>query len=290
MVAVAGCTAAIVEPFLEQEVRGVDFQAYLAREYQRRTRVERDIDQEWHHAGRLAHKGWAVLQGQRIDPWVPSEWNVAPQDLYDLERAREDLMARLQRGRRITPEACAKAQVYYDGWLEQAHDNDYGDQSVNAYGLAFRGPVQPDYVAAERASFEEVLPLCASEEALAAYPPIPSTVVAEPRQRSFAIFFGWNSDEITGPAATLLESITDYVNEIQATGVFLEGHSDRSGRPEYNDDLSRARAQAVRRALENRSVPIGGVTWFGESRPAVPTADNVRERLNRRVDVTVVRD
>ena len=51
--------------------------------------------------------------------------------------------------------------------------------------------------------------------------------------------------------------------------------------------LSERRATTVAAALSERGV--GGVSssWLGETDPAVPTGNGVREPLNRRVTVTV---
>ena len=84
-----------VDSFIDQELSGDDFVANLAKEYQRRTKVERDVDYEWVHAGRLAEKGMAAAGGERVQPWVPSEWNVLASDLPELESARTRLMAAL---------------------------------------------------------------------------------------------------------------------------------------------------------------------------------------------------
>ncbi len=274
----AACGTLKVDPFLDETVSGTDFTAYLAREYQRRVKVERDIDVEWNHAGRLARKGYAALDGVTVDPWVPSDWNVLPQDLGDLQDARARLMARLERGRITTPEPCAKAQVYYDGWLEQANDNDWGP--------GWQGPVQPDYVAAERAAFEEILPLCGAapvqRETIAPLP-LPST------EQRFTIYFEWNQNGLTSAATALIDSIVDFVQELGDATIALEGHTDTSGGDAYNAALSRRRAEQVREALEGSAVTVEDIEWFGESRPAVPTADGVREPLNRRVEVMVLR-
>ena len=156
MAVALGSCAFNVEPFLTKEITGSDFLSFLAREYQRRTDFEVKVEQEWVHASRLAEKGERALAGEMVQPWIPSEWNVDPQDLPALETAYNDLTSRLKRGRQTTPEACARAQVYFDGWLEQANDNDYGRSGV--------GAVQKDNVEAERDSYEDIVELC--DEAL----------------------------------------------------------------------------------------------------------------------------
>ncbi len=54
--------------------------------------------------------------------------------------------------------------------------------------------------------------------------------------------------------------------------------------------LSQRRADAVRNALVREGVPAAGITTAGQGEASLPvqTADNVDERRNRSVDITVV--
>lgn len=266
---VGGCTGIngtfLVDPLIDEEIQTGDFNSWLAHEYQRRTQVERDVDMEWTHAGRLAEKGYAALNGENVQPWVASDWNVLPEDMPELDAQRARLIAALNNGgRERAPEACAKSQVYYDGWLEQSHDNDWGP--------GFQGPVQPNYVASEKASYYEWIPLCEG-------------IV----EQEFIIYFAWDRYDLTDAAVALIDEIASYVGQWSGANVALDGHADTSGTADYNVGLSQNRASAVRDALDARGVGVGDVDWFGETQPAVPTGDGVREPLNRRVEVHISR-
>ena len=69
----------------------------------------------------------------------------------------------------------------------------------------------------------------------------------------------------------------------------MAGHADRSGDAAYNQRLSQRRAEAVAAELVRDGVARGNISVqaFGESRPLVPTADNVREPQNRRVEIVL---
>ena len=71
--------------------------------------------------------------------------------------------------------------------------------------------------------------------------------------------------------------------------VQVVGHTDRLGTGEYNDALSRERAEQVRRYLIGRGLAPALVraTWRGEREPLVDTPDGVADARNRRVEVIV---
>lgn len=276
-IGLAGCGLK-VEPFLAMDIQGDSFTSHLAREYQRRTGVEVNVDGNWTHADSLAAKGTAAAAGDSVEPWVASNYNVSTLDVPELDKARGRLMAALNSGGRTqAPEACAKAQVYYDGWVEQAHDNDWGK--------GFFGPVQPDYMAAERTAFYEILPICEGGRAPA---PMASTTTDDDGMVSnFTVYFGFNTSSLTSAATAIIEEIASFAGELTNPRVVVRGHTDSSGSSAYNLALSERRSISVASAL--RALGLGSVkgSWAGEGEPAVPTADNIREPLNRRVQVSI---
>jgi OOP family OmpA-OmpF porin len=74
-----------------------------------------------------------------------------------------------------------------------------------------------------------------------------------------------------------------------AVGISATGHADRAGAEEYNMALSLRRADTVREALIAGGIDANTITVAGrgESEPAVPTADGVREQANRRVEIVI---
>jgi outer membrane protein OmpA-like peptidoglycan-associated protein len=69
--------------------------------------------------------------------------------------------------------------------------------------------------------------------------------------------------------------------------VMVIGYTDTSGPSDYNILLSQRRAEAVARALAQRGIASEVMTLeaYGEERLAVPTADGVVEKMNRRVEI-----
>ncbi|MDE8344536.1 MAG: OmpA family protein, partial [Acidocella sp.] len=67
----------------------------------------------------------------------------------------------------------------------------------------------------------------------------------------------------------------------------VNGYTDTSGTPQYNQGLSVRRAQAVAAELVKDGVPQSAISihGYGETHPLVPTGPNVREPQNRRVEI-----
>ena len=82
------------------------------------------------------------------------------------------------------------------------------------------------------------------------------------------------------------DSLTKYPNSL----VDVYGHTDTVGSTASNQTLSEERARAVTNYLLNRGVASNRIRWqgFGETQLKVPTADNVNEPRNRRVEIKVV--
>jgi outer membrane protein OmpA-like peptidoglycan-associated protein/opacity protein-like surface antigen len=104
----------------------------------------------------------------------------------------------------------------------------------------------------------------------------------------FIVFFDWDRADITPQAASILDNAAEQYRATGNAQVVLAGHADRSGSDQYNVGLSQRRAENVRQYLAGRGIPEGVMRTeaFGESRPAVETADGVREPQNRRVEIT----
>jgi peptidoglycan-associated lipoprotein len=99
------------------------------------------------------------------------------------------------------------------------------------------------------------------------------------------------------PGTTKLEksSIDSYNKMLAAVAkrpgadATVAGHADRTASQRRNEQLAMKRAFKVRDDLVKAGIPIDRIEMdsYGETRPAVPTADEVPELRNRRVEVVV---
>lgn len=86
--------------------------------------------------------------------------------------------------------------------------------------------------------------------------------------------------------AVILDVVAEVIRESCAGKVVvIEGHTDVSGLPEYNQRLSERRAESVKQYLVEHGVPADQlrVEGFGESRPLTTDPSPEAQALNRRV-------
>ncbi len=86
-----------------------------------------------------------------------------------------------------------------------------------------------------------------------------------------------------------MQNILNISDTCQVGSVNLVGHTDTVGATSYNQGLSERRAANVKKELVRLGVPsqVISTSGMGETSLFVPTADNVKEALNRRVEVTI---
>lgn len=116
--------------------------------------------------------------------------------------------------------------------------------------------------------------------ALAAQPPAPV---------SFTVYFLIGSDEFTEESKATVNALLAEMARRPSPEIAVIGHTDRLGTDQTNDALSLQRAQRVKEMLIQRGVPAEriSVAGRGEREPLVPTADEVAEPRNRRVEINV---
>jgi outer membrane protein OmpA-like peptidoglycan-associated protein len=139
---------------------------------------------------------------------------------------------------------------------------------VNAQGHIEKGTISKDEV---DKTFSE---------ALAAQPP---------EQISFILYFKEGTSVLLDQSKDTLSRLFEEVAKRQAVEVQVTGHTDTLGSEIANDRLSAERAQTIRDMLIKRGLQASFVRAVGrgERELLIETSDNVREPMNRRVEVIV---
>ena len=110
-----------------------------------------------------------------------------------------------------------------------------------------------------------------------------------PAAAHFTLYFEFDSDELTAASRKLVTEVQSAVKAYPAPQVTVIGHTDTSGSATANVGLGLRRANVVRMRLVEAGVDASAinVTSHGEATLLVPTADDVSEPKNRRVEISV---
>jgi outer membrane protein OmpA-like peptidoglycan-associated protein len=115
--------------------------------------------------------------------------------------------------------------------------------------------------------------------------PAPASATA----RSYLVFFDWDKATLTDRARGIIQDAATNSSKVAYTKIDVNGYTDTSGTPQYNQGLSVRRANAVAAELVRDGVPRGAIAiaGFGETHLLVPTGQGVREPQNRRVEIII---
>lgn len=268
------------------------YQAALANNY-RQLSEETLAASDWDASEHFADKGLAAAYGRDIEPDTLVQWPVDAEDEAQFTQARAQLMEAVGATKTTQPAQAATALVQYDRWLFLTSNG--GDEAgIHAAHDAFAASLgalqqaqapEPGTVAPTSEPQPQPAP-----QAEAAPTPEPAKPAEKPKLDITVLYFPFDSDSLGTSAKKAIGGLVEKIHAASAEArVTINGHTDRAGTDAYNLDLSERRAHYVQRALvkagiaEKRTQAFG----FGESDPAVPTADGVREPKNRRVEIVV---
>jgi len=105
----------------------------------------------------------------------------------------------------------------------------------------------------------------------------------------FILYFEHNTTKLTHESKDFFPEILKNIKNRKPNEVYVVGHTDLVGTEAYNIELSSRRATYVRDLLVSNGLKPATffVSYYGKSRPAVPTKNEVPEPRNRRVEVLV---
>jgi len=116
------------------------------------------------------------------------------------------------------------------------------------------------------------------------------TLAALPaRPATFLLYFVTGKDELTAESQADLQKVLEELKRRPSPDVVAVGHTDSVGAQELNDRLSLQRAERVKGLLVSIGIPGERIYIAGRGKREllVPTADNVDEPRNRRVEINV---
>jgi len=103
------------------------------------------------------------------------------------------------------------------------------------------------------------------------------------------LLFDVNSSAVKAGAFDELARVARVVNQYPQTTLTVAGHTDSTGKADYNQKLSERRAEAVKNALVGQGVAAARISTIGYG-PSKPIGDNHTESgkaMNRRVNIFI---
>ncbi len=104
------------------------------------------------------------------------------------------------------------------------------------------------------------------------------------------VLFAFDSARLTEAAQSPLDRLATFLREHPDRRIRVEGHTDSIGSPEYNQDLSKRRAQSVADAMIRRGIDPTRmvVVGYGENRPIASNDSETGRQQNRRVEFVIL--
>jgi peptidoglycan-associated lipoprotein len=118
----------------------------------------------------------------------------------------------------------------------------------------------------------------------------PDTDVNYQTLASSTVYFEFDKSTIGADQRGKLEAVRQWMEANPGRSLFLAGHADKRGTPEYNRALGERRALAVREYLAGLGMSPGSLytNSYGSDRPAVQGDNEEAYAKNRRVEIGVI--
>jgi len=104
------------------------------------------------------------------------------------------------------------------------------------------------------------------------------------------VYFDTNKAGVRGTSATTLNKMAGIFNEYPQSYILVEGHTDSAGPADYNENLSKQRAESVTKYLVSKGISSKRFTtkWYGENQPKADNSTKEGKAKNRRVELAIV--
>ena len=270
-----GCAGMELQKAQEMSPQGSEFNTSLYEGYVGLSASE-FAEGDYRDSDTFAVRAIGAGSDQLIGPEQIDGRRLPDDNVSELMDARHRLALALATGaKEKNPAEAARAQVSFDCWMQEQEENR-----------------QPEHIARCRDDMMAALDILETKPVAMA--PVPKAEPAPPpppmAPETFLVFFAFDSVKLVADSEAVLDNVMKAAKMMGTNNLAITGHADRAGPEEYNLALSLRRASAVLDALAARGGDPAAISLAGrgEAEPAVPTADDVSEPANRRVEIIVL--
>lgn len=239
------------------------FHMYLAEGYKEIANVERK-EKDWRFSEDLARKGLAAANGHEVLPCNPANYKFKDTEAaVELGEAREDLMKALDSSaKKMHPKSIAAAQVNYDCWLHEAQAHWRAKDASTCRDRFYS--FMTDSVFKDGGKLE-----------------------IRSMEDGYVVYFDFNKTSLNAVDRINLQRMVSYLMADNPSHITVDGYADTYGPYKGNKAIALKRAYAIAKHLKGHGLKHTNVkiASHGESDLAIYTADNVKEELNRRVEI-----
>lgn len=104
------------------------------------------------------------------------------------------------------------------------------------------------------------------------------------------VYFATNKHNINSASQESLNKLIKIFKDYPNTNILIEGHTDNTGRAEYNMQLSEKRANSVANFFSQNGISSNRFTtkWYGEEQPKYDNNTVDGRSKNRRVEIAII--
>lgn len=260
---------------------------------------EKEAEQfDWLDSQYFAEKGLMVAKGASVNPEPVENWHISKASRASMLQAREYLVEVItDENQRKYPELLASTVFMFDCWMEQQEENWQVDDIQNCKENFYTNLDQlyGKIVVSEKQQLQQLaIKDHANQKKI-------KTASAESKQDNstaqlqelyYETLFSFDQYSVNKAALQTLRSLFAELKKYhdKTIKITVNGHADRAGNKQYNMELSRKRADAIKALLLKEGIELSRIEAlaFGESDPKVKTKDGVKHPKNRRVEIEVV--
>jgi|TARA_B100001540_G_scaffold142008_1_gene126097 OOP family OmpA-OmpF porin len=245
-------------------------------------------------ASYFAKKGINARKNIDISPELINNWDIDDEYIEIVNNKRKELIFTLNTERAaLFPKLSARTQLGFDCWLEQLEEGWQTEHIKKCYDMMNTGLITlANDINHNTDVVEKVNSIKSNKnkendiEEAKNIKEIKKIDDVE-KKLKFEIYFAHNIYKLNNETKITLKDIKNTYNITNNFIIEVVGHTDRSGTDEYNILLSKLRSNEVKKYLTSLGIDNKNITsyYYGESRPKIVTADGVREKINRRVEI-----
>jgi outer membrane protein OmpA-like peptidoglycan-associated protein len=273
--------------------------ARLAAEIEAKRKVEEEAARQQAEAERLATEIEAKRKAEEEAARQRAEAERLAAEIEAKRKAEEEAARKQAEAERLAAEIEAKRKADEEAQIKAEAEAEAKRQAEDAARRAEAARLSAD-AEAKRAVAEELLRQTktaavepAPEPAPASASPVPSAACVKELEMITArrkIFFRSSSADLRHNHAKILDAVAALAKRCTDLGLVVSGHTDATGNPETNQQLSEDRAEAVRAALVERGVDSKQleVRAFAERQPSDGVMRPYARAAERRAEFTAV--